>query len=60
MAAVLALIMLPLAAALGSVVSITHTGLADFLTMLTVVALGGGALYGLLRFIPSMEEPEKP
>ena len=59
MAAVLALVMLPLIAALASVVSIAHAGPAEVITALTVVGLGAGAFYGLLHFVHSMEEPER-
>ena len=58
MAAVMALILLPLLIALGSVVEISHAGLAEVLTMLTVVALGGGAFYGLMHFVHTLEGPD--
>ncbi|HTJ46997.1 MAG TPA: hypothetical protein VL463_33065 [Kofleriaceae bacterium] len=58
MAAVLALILLPLVIALGSVVSITGGGLEDLITALTVVAIGGGGFYGLMHFIHTLEGPE--
>lgn len=60
MAAVLALIMLPLVIALGSVISIVGAGapIAEILTALTVIALGVGGFYGLLHFIHTQEGPE--
>ena len=60
MAAVLALILLPLVIALGSVLSITGNGatIADLITALTVVAIGGGGFYGLMHFIHTLEGPE--
>jgi hypothetical protein len=61
MAAVMALILLPLIIALGSVVSITGGGaaIADVITAVMVVAMGGGAFYGLLHLIHTMEGPEQ-
>ncbi len=58
MAAVLALILLPLVIALGSVVSITNAGPAEVITALSMIALGGGAFYGLMHFIVSLEGPD--
>ena len=62
MAAVLALILLPLVMALGSVISIASSGagvpIAEIITALTVVAMGGGAFYGLLHMIHTLEGPE--
>ena len=58
MAAVMALILLPLLIALGSVVSIAHAGPAEVITALTVIVLGGGAFYGLMHFVHSLEGPD--
>ena len=58
MAAVLALVLLPLIIALGAVVSIAHTGPAEVITALSVIALGTGGFYGLIHFVHSLEGPE--
>ena len=54
----MALILLPLLIALGSVVSIMHAGPAEVITALSVIALGGGAFYGLMHFVHTLEGPE--
>jgi hypothetical protein len=51
----MALILLPLLIAFGSVVSITNAGPAEVITALSVLALGGGAFYGLMHFVHSLE-----
>jgi hypothetical protein len=58
MAAVLALILLPLVIAFGAVVEIANGGLAEFLTALTFAGLSAGALYGMLRLMQSIDGPE--
>jgi hypothetical protein len=58
MAAVLALVMVPLFAALGFFALVTHSdgSLPSAFAMLTFVGLGVGVLVGALRFVKSAEE----
>ncbi len=58
MAAVLALIMVPLIAALGFFAGTTHAdgSVASALAMVTFVALGCGVLFGAIRVVRGVEE----
>jgi hypothetical protein len=58
MAAVLALVMVPLFASLGFFLGVTgdEGSVRSGMAMVTFVLLGGGMLYGLLRFVRGLEE----
>jgi hypothetical protein len=58
MAAVLALVMVPLLASLGFFVGVTgdEGTLRSGMAMATFALLGSGMLYGLLRFLRGLEE----
>lgn len=58
MAAVLALVMVPLLAALGFFAGVTRAdgSLASAVAMVVVLALGVGVLVGTLRFVRTAEE----
>ena len=58
MAAVLALILLPLVIALGAVVEVANGGAAEIVTALAFAGLSAGALYGMLRLMQSIDGPE--
>jgi hypothetical protein len=58
MAAVLALVLLPLVIALGAVVEVANGGLAEILTALAFAGLSAGALVGMLRLMQSIDGPE--
>jgi hypothetical protein len=58
MAVVLILILLPVIICLGSVGTFMFASVSELLIGLFLMAMGLGAVYGLLHFMRSMETPE--
>jgi len=60
MAAVMALIFVPLLATFGVLMTVTghDHSIVSMVAMLSFIALGVGMLYGTLKFIKNLEPPE--